>query len=163
MNICVINYLAFTIVIHMIIMNVSPFLQNNFKGFQHLGIPVTNLQLSVDFYSRLGFRRILVSHVDVPEVNDRILVAMMEQKGAVVELYQVTRNEIEELRSRKDGHIDHMAFDVADVEKAFAELTAAGFEIIEEKPVFLNFWDRGCKYFAIRGPDGEKLEFNQIL
>jgi len=52
---------------------------------------------------------------------------------------------------------------VADVEKAFNELKAAGFTIIEEQPIFLNFWEKGCKYFAVRGPDGEKLEFNQIL
>lgn len=103
------------------------------------------------------------SHVDIPTENDSILVAMMEQKGVIIELYQVTKNEMLELKSRKDGHVDHIAFDVADVEKAFKELSEAGFTIIEEKPVFLNFWENGCKYFAIRGLDGEKLEFNQII
>jgi lactoylglutathione lyase len=141
----------------------SAYLQGNFKGFQHLGVPVTNLQVSVDFYSKLGFRRILSSSVEVPEENDRVLVAMMEQSQAVVELYQVTLKEMAELKSRKDGHIDHIAFDVADVEKAFLELKNAGFDMVEDNPVFLNFWEKGCKYFAIRGPDGEKLEFNQIM
>ncbi len=103
------------------------------------------------------------SHVDVPEENDTILVAMMEQKGVIIELYQVTKNDLLELKSRKDGHVDHIAFDVDDVEKAFRELKEAGFTMVEEKPVFLNFWDKGCKYFAIRGLDGEKLEFNQIM
>jgi lactoylglutathione lyase len=27
----------------------------------------------------------------------------------------------------------------------------------------LPFWKNGCKYFNITGPDGERLEFNQIL
>ena len=136
-------------------------LVGNFKGLQHLGIPVTNLETSVGFYSRLGFSRILAAHVD--EDHGRVLVAFMEQRGVVIELYQVTDQEREEVRSRSDGHIDHIAFDVADVDEAFQELKSAGFDMVQEEPVFLDFWKRGCKYFAIRGPDGEKLEFNQIL
>ena len=137
------------------------FLVGNFKGLQHLGIPVTDLETSVRFYSRLGFSRILATHVD--EEHGRVLVAFMEQRGVIIELYQVTDQEREEVRSRSDGHIDHIAFDVADVDEAFLELKSAGFDMVQEEPVFLDFWKRGCKYFAIRGPDGEKLEFNQIL
>lgn len=138
------------------------FLQGNFKGIQHLGIPVTNLENSVIFYSRLGFTKIHDSAVDVPEEKDRIVVAFIEQKGIVIELYQVTQQARKELDSRNDGHVDHIAFDVDDVDKAFSELKQAGLVIIEDKPVSLDFWERGCKYFTVRGPDGEKLEFNQI-
>jgi len=141
-------------------MAVNTYLEGNFRGLQHLGIPVTNLETSVGFYTRLGFRRILAAHVD--EAQGRVLVAFMEQRGVIIELYQVTEPEREEIRTRKDGHVDHIAFDVADVQEAFEELKSAGFEMVEEKPVFLDFWKRGCSYFAIRGPDGEKLEFNQI-
>lgn len=141
----------------------APFLQDNFNGLQHLGLPVSNLKASLKFYKSFGFKRVMDSHVDVPEENDTILVAMMEQRGVIIELYQVTKKDMIELKSRKDGHVDHIAFDVADVEKAFNELKEAGFIMVEEKPVFLNFWEKGCKYFAVRGPDGEKLEFNQIM
>ncbi|HEX2395658.1 MAG TPA: VOC family protein, partial [Bacteroidales bacterium] len=127
----------------------------------HIGIPVTNLERSVEFYSSLGFAKIHSSHVD--ESSGRVLVAFMEQRGVIIELYQVTEPEREKIRTRTDGHIDHIAFDVEDADEAFLELSKAGFELIQDKPVFLNFWKRGCKYFAIRGPDGEKLEFNQIL
>jgi len=139
----------------------NTYLKGNFRGMQHLGIPVTNLERSVEFYSRLGFAKIHSAHVD--ETGGRVLVAFMEQRGFIIELYQVTESEREKIRSRTDGPIDHIAFDVEDVEDAFQELSSAGFEMVEEKPVFLNFWKRGCKYFAVRGPDGEKLEFNQIL
>jgi len=142
-------------------MNRKNFLEGNFRGLQHLGIPVTNLETSVDFYTRLGFNRIHATYVD--ELGGRVLVAFMEQRGVVIELYQVTEQERAAIRARSDGHIDHVAFDVADVEEAYEELKSAGFELVQEKPVFLDFWKRGCKYFAIRGPDGEKLEFNQIL
>lgn len=136
-------------------------LKNNFNGLQHLGIPVTNLEQSVSFYTRLGFTRVLTSQV--PDPAGTIHVAMMKRDNVIVELYQLAGKELEELRSRSDGHIDHIAFDVKDIEKAFVELRVAGFKTIEEEPGSLNFWDKGCKYFAIRGPNGEKLEFNQIL
>jgi len=42
-------------------------------------------------------------------------------------------------------------------------LKETSIHIIEEQPVFLPFWEKGCKYFNILGPDGERLEFNQIL
>jgi len=29
--------------------------------------------------------------------------------------------------------------------------------------VYLPFWEKGCKYFYILGPDGERLEFCEIL
>jgi len=136
-------------------------LKNNFNGLQHLGIPVTNLEKSVIFYTKLGFTRVLTSKV--PDSAGTIHVAMMKRDNVIVELYQLVGKELEELRSRSDGHIDHIAFDVKDIDNAFGELKAAGFETIEDQPVFLDFWNKGCKYFAIRGPNGEKLEFNQII
>jgi len=92
------------------------FLQGNIKGLQHLGLPVSNLENSVNFYASLGFRRIMTSSVEVPEENDAIQVAMMEQNGVIIELYQVTRKEMDGLKNRKDGPVDHIAFDVKDVE-----------------------------------------------
>ena len=35
--------------------------------------------------------------------------------------------------------------------------------MIEEAPVFLHFWKKGGKYFNILDPDGERLEFNQVM
>ena len=142
-------------------MGKSTFLKGNLGGIQHLGVPVTNLDTSVRFYANLGFDRIMSA--EVPEENDAIQVAMMKHENVIIELYQLTGEEREALKSRSDGHIDHVAFSVKDINRAFDDLTSAGFETIEEKPVFLDFWKNGCKYFAIRGPDGEKLEFNQIL
>ncbi len=136
-------------------------LQNNLGGIQHLGIPVSDLDRSVKFYESLGFKRVLSSEVIEKEGN--VQVAMMQHNNAIIELYQLYGTELEELKSRTDGHIDHIAFNVKDIDKAFEEIKAAGFETIEDKPVFLDFWKNGCKYFAIRGPEGEKLEFNEIL
>jgi lactoylglutathione lyase len=37
------------------------------------------------------------------------------------------------------------------------------FDVVEDEPVFLAFWKKGCRFFNIKGPDGERLEFNEIL
>jgi len=78
-------------------------------------------------------------------------------------LYQMPQKELAAIAARKDGHVDHIAFDVSDIETTFAVLKDGGYNIIESTPVFLQFWKNGCKYFNIIGPDGERLEFNQVL
>jgi hypothetical protein len=52
---------------------------------------------------------------------------------------------------------------LADIDETFTLLKNEGFSIIEDRPVYLPFWENGCKYFNILGPDGERLEFCQIL
>jgi lactoylglutathione lyase len=136
-------------------------LENNFKGIQHVGIPVTNLQRSVQFYQSIGFDNVMEGQFD--HNNEIGNARMMKRSATVIELYQLPESELAEIRNRKDGHIDHLAFDVSDVDKAFLDLKEAGFQISEKQPVPLNFWENGCKYFTVIGPDKEKLEFNQIL
>lgn len=135
----------------------------NFKinQLQHVGIPVTDLNASETFYNTLGFKNVMVSDFDFNGSKGK--VAMMQQGDMIIEIYQMPESELAEVRNRKNGHIDHIAFNVADIEEAYNELKLAGFAIIEKAPVFLPFWKNGCKYFNITGPDGERLEFNQIL
>ena len=85
-------------------------------------------------------------------------VVMMQLNDMIIELYQMPENELKEIRTRNNGHIDHIDIDIA-----YKEIKNAAFNIIEEQPVFLSFWKNGCKYFNITGPDGERLEFNQVL
>jgi catechol 2,3-dioxygenase-like lactoylglutathione lyase family enzyme len=128
---------------------------------QHIGIPVTDIERSEGFYERLGFKNVMDSTFEYNGGKGK--VTMMKLNEMIIELYQMPENELAEIRSRTNGHIDHIAFDVDDIDTTFAELKQASFTIIEEQPVFLSFWENGCKYFNITGPDGERLEFNQIL
>jgi lactoylglutathione lyase len=136
-------------------------LESNFNDIQHVGIPVTDLKRSKSFYESLGFKDVMSSTFFS---NGQTGYASMMKRGqAIMELYQLPESEINEIGGLKDGHINHITFDVSDVDKAFLELKDNGFDIIEEAPVFLDFWEKGCKYFNVLGPDGERLEFNQIL
>jgi len=137
-------------------------LQGNLQGLQHLGIPVTNLERSKDFYAQLGFTEAM--RTDIQPQTEVIRVAMMQHENFTIELYQLGQEDLQEIAKRVDGHIDHVALNVLDIEQAYAEIKAAGLEILEDNaPVYLPFWEHGVKYFTVRGPDGEKIEFNQIV
>ncbi len=128
---------------------------------QHIGLPVTSLAASTAFYERFGFTVAMRS--TFPHADGTGHVAMLQLGEITLELYEFPAPAIEAIRARGHGHIDHIAFDVADIDAAFATLTEAGMTPLEAAPVFLPFWANGCRYFNILGPDGERLEFNQIL
>lgn len=132
------------------------------NSLQHVGIPVSNISVSEIFYNRLGFKKVMQSTFVVEGETGTCI--MMKCKEVVIELYQMPDKQLQEIKSRKNGHIDHIAFDVYDIESTYSILKEASFNIIESEPVHLpSFWKKGCKYFNILGPDGERLEFNQIV
>lgn len=128
---------------------------------QHTGIPVTNLKVSEAFYERLGFKNAMSTTFDYN--GGKGFVAMMQLNEMIIELYQMPEPALNEIKNRQNGHIDHIAFDVDDIDEIFSALKNESFNIMEEQPVYLAFWKNGCRYFNITGPDGERLEFNQIL
>jgi catechol 2,3-dioxygenase-like lactoylglutathione lyase family enzyme len=137
-------------------------LQGNLQGLQHLGIPVTDLERSKAFYAQFGFTETM--HKEISTQPEVIPVVMIRQGDFTIELYQLGGEERQAIAKRSDGHIDHLALNVTDIVQAYAEITAAGLEVLEDNaPVYLPFWEHGVKYFTVRGPDGEKIEFNQIL
>ncbi|MBL0302017.1 MAG: VOC family protein [Cytophagaceae bacterium] len=132
------------------------------NSLQHIGLTVSDIEISEVFYSKLGFENVMESTFEHNgEKGGR--VKMMKLNEIIVEIYQFPASEIPAIKNRKDGHIDHIAFDVSDIDQTFNLLKINGYNILENEPVFLNFWEKGCKYFNILGPDGERLEFNQIL
>lgn len=131
------------------------------NGLQHVGIPVTDISVSRAFYERLGFKNVMTAPFEIESGKGEC--TMMQRDNFVIELYQMPAKELEGIKSRGNGRIDHIAFDVPDVDEAMSTLKKNGFHVMEDKPVRLNFWKNGVKFFFITGPDGERLEFNQIL
>ncbi|MFT3935242.1 MAG: VOC family protein [Chitinophagaceae bacterium] len=134
---------------------------NAINHLQHVGIPVSDIAVSKSFYESLGFKSVMEAPFSME--GETGICVMMKLKTILIELYQLPSTKIAEIKQRKDGHIDHIAFDVDNIDEAFTLLKEASFYILEEEPVRLSFWDKGCRYFNILGPDGERLEFNQIL
>ncbi len=128
---------------------------------QHTGIPVSDMNASRSFYESLGFSSVMEKKFDMDA--DQGLCVMMRLNDILLELYQLPTAYMAGIKDRHDGHIDHIAFDVRDIDTVYLEIKKAGYRVIEPAPVFLPFWDKGCRYFNITGPDGERLEFNEIL
>ena len=128
---------------------------------QHIGIPVTDLKKSEAFYEGLGFKNVMTTFFEIN--GNKGYVTMMQRGEMVMELYQMPEPELAEIKARKNGHVDHVAFDVDDVEATYQLLKANEYTMLETAHIFLQFWQKGCKYFNIAGPDGERLEFNEIM
>ncbi|WP_183565854.1 VOC family protein [Mucilaginibacter sp. SP1R1] len=131
------------------------------NSIQHIGVPVTDVNRSQQFYNRLGFTNVMEAPFN--DNGGQGTCVMMQRGNILMELYQLPEAGLTEIRNRSNGHIDHVAFDVSDIDETFNIIKQAGFNVLEEAPVFLQFWKNGCKYFNITGPDGERLEFNQVL
>lgn len=134
----------------------------NFSKLQHIGIPVRSLEHTTRFYNLLGFEEVMRKPFSHPEGQGTCV--MMQKGDIMMEFYQLPQSAIErEVIIRKDGQIDHVAFDVPDIAIAFDTLKSCGFAPLQDAPVYLDFWDKGVKFFHIVGPDGERLEFNEIM
>lgn len=125
----------------------------NVTGIQHVGIPTNDLEKTVEFYRSLGFS------VALRTVNEAAgeQVCFLRLKNLCIETWQNGR------AAGSPGAIDHIALDVADVEAAFAGARAQGCRLLDEEIQFLPFWEKGVRFFTILGPNGEKVEFSQML
>ena len=127
------------------------YLAKNFKenttGIQHLGIPTANLAATIDFYHSLGFETIWANET----------ATFMQLGTLVIETYPA--DEV----AMKNGAIDHVALNVKDIEAAWRDAKACGYETEDTDINFLPFFENGVKFFTIIGPNREKVEFNQFL
>ena len=122
-------------------------------GIQHIGIPTNDIERTIEFYTSLGFEITLRTVNPASEEP----VCFLQLKDTVIETYQ-NGHAVQE-----SGAIDHVALDVTDADKAFSVIKAGGYTLLDQEVQSLPFWDNGIKYFNILGPNGEKVEFSQIL
>lgn len=81
----------------------------------------------------------------------------------MIEIYQNDEKMVEELKTRGHGHIDHVALAVTDVDEAFAKMKKTGCTFLDDEVQYLPLMPNGVKWFTVLGPNGEKVEFNQVL
>ena len=131
-------------------------------GLQHIGLPTNDMEATLAFYQSLGFT--LAHQAD----NDGERVCFLQLAGVCIEAYENGR------AVGRAGAIDHIALDVDDIEGpaggggdhplvlAYRD-EGAGNPTREEAIRTLPFWERGVRFFNIQGPNGETVEFGQIL
>ena len=117
-------------------------------GLQHIGIPTQDVAATTAFYQSLGF--------EITWQTEKGDCVFLELGGLTVETYLGDVNP-------RTGAIDHITIDVTDIGKVFEEVKAAQYKLIDPEVITLPFFEKGCGYFMIEGPNKERVEFNQIL
>lgn len=134
-------------------------IKEQLTGLGHIGIPVYHLEKSLKFYEGLGFE---CSHKkSIVRSEGVIEVGFVQLHQLVIELYEFKGEYLEEVLQRRNGHIDHFAIDVLDIESVYEELKSQGYDILDGEIQFIPFFEKGVRFFTIVGPSGEKIEFNQ--
>ena len=136
-------------------------LKNITTGIQHLGIPAWDLDQSVAFYEKLGFEllhRKKTHHNETP-----VEAAFLKLHNLMIELYQLEGELLEEVKSRKNGHLDHFAINTTDVVALHKMMKAEGYNLLDVDLQTIDFFEKGVKFFRILGPSNEVVEFNQVL
>jgi catechol 2,3-dioxygenase-like lactoylglutathione lyase family enzyme len=128
-------------------------LKDQINGIQHIGIPTNDIEATIEFYEKLGFKIALRTMNE--EANEK--VAFLKLENLVIETYENKEAKMEA------GAIDHVAIDVKDIEKVYELITQEGLNTTKDMIHFLPFWENGVRFFTIEGPNKEKVEFSQYL
>ena len=120
-------------------------------GIQHVGIPTKDMDATKKFYEDLGFEAAFET------VNDEARVCFLKMHNLVMEVYE------SEDAAGKIGAIEHVAIDVTDIEQVYKEICDKNMNTLQDEIHFLPCWDKGVRFFTIKGPNEEKIEFSQFL
>ena len=120
-------------------------------GIQHVGIPTKDMDATKKFYEDLGFEAAFET------VNDGARVCFLKMHSRGMEVYEA------EDAAGKIGAIEHVAIDVTDIEQVYKEICDKNMNTLQDEIHFLPFWDNGVRFFTIKGPNEEKIEFSQFL
>jgi len=120
-------------------------------GIQHIGIPTDDIFATEEFFSRLGFKKTYST------MNGACAVVFLQLRNVVIETYETDQ------AAKCVGAIDHICLDVKNIDALFEVVKASGLMLIDHQVNSVPFWSNGIKYFKIKGPNGEIVEFCEIL
>lgn len=124
-----------------------------FDDLQHIGIPTDDMEKTVAFWEKLGFKKLGEFDTD-DNVNE---VVFMHYNHLTLEIWTGDG------AVRKTGAINHISLNTKDADAAFKAAKAEGFKLKDSEVQHLDFWDKGIKFFNIEGPNAETIEFCEIV
>jgi lactoylglutathione lyase len=126
------------------------------KGLAHICVYTRDIQESLKFYTEtLGFKLIHQT-----ELQSGFKFVLVRKGSCIIELLEP--KDVARSRQRSTGVIDHIALEVADINKAFEQLKAKGISFhmpVTEDPNLFG----GVKIAFFRGPSGEIFELFEYL
>ncbi len=123
----------------------------SYQNYLHIGIPTNKFEQSLEFYKALG-----MEHFQ-SEKNGECRVAFLKAPNVEIEIYE------QATVSMQNGAIDHMAFYVDDVKKVYESVIADKIGTLDMELSELPFGQNGVRFFLIKGPNNERVEFIQKL
>ncbi len=123
------------------------------RELDHTGLCVTDVETNAKWYQDvLGFK------VKGCFFRNGHNVYFLDNGHTVYEMYQ------EEMNPACEGKLDHISYVSYDVEKDYQECIDAGYEICTDGIEYIpEFCEKGIRYFKIKSPCGEEIEYCQKL
>lgn len=119
--------------------------------FTYVGIRVTNLQRSIDFYTKvLGMR--VKGRGKIDQTKGETVGLESEKDGFTLELNYYEKNSQFNTKYVVGEGLDHLAFNVDNLDKALEEAKKAGYKTILEMKA------DGGRWAYIEDPDGIWVE-----
>jgi len=119
--------------------------------FRYVGIRVKDLDRSVDFYTRLLGMKVK-QRVKIKETKGEIVDLVSEDERFTLELNHYEKNSPHNTAYIVGEGLDHLAFDVDDLDKAIEELRIAGY------PAILQVKTQDTRWAYVEDPDGIWIE-----
>jgi lactoylglutathione lyase len=134
-------------------------IKKGFKGLAHIGIVVSDIDISKNFYHDILAMEILHENF-INDVSGKVKVCFMKMNELVIELIQLPND----TKDRKHGVVDHIAFAVKDICKIKNLLALKGIKYSDQDIILCeHLFSNGAKWINFRGPDKEIIEINEVL
>ena len=119
--------------------------------FEYVGIRVTNLQKSIDFYTKLLGMKV-AGRSKLEQTKGETLALKSEEGGFTLELNYYEKGSPYNTPYIAGEGLDHLAFKVDNLDKALEEARRAGHRVILEMKA------NGGRWAYIEDPDGIWIE-----
>jgi len=119
--------------------------------FTYVGIRVTNVQKSIDFYTKLLGMKI-ASRGKNEQTKGEYIALQSEEGGFILELNYYEKDSPFNTEYTAGEGLDHLAFKVDNLDKALEETRKAGYRVILEMKANESRWA------FIEDPDGIWIE-----
>jgi len=119
--------------------------------FYYVGIRVTNVQKSIDFYTKLLCMKI-INRGKIEQTKGETIALQSEEGSFVLELNYYEKDSPFNTKYTVGEGLDHLAFKVDNLERALEEARQAGYRVISEMKA------KEGKWAYIEDPDGIWIE-----
>lgn len=119
--------------------------------FTYVGIRVTDLQKSIDFYTKLLGMKV-AGRCKIEQTKGETVTLQSEEGGFILELNHYEDNSPYNTPYAAGEGLDHLAFKVDNLDKALEEARKAGYRVILEMKA------NGGRWAYIEDPDGIWIE-----